>query len=400
MVRRDTDTVVVGMSGGVDSSVAAALLKEQGYRVMGICLDLHHGDGDEKKYGNGGISDARRVAKKIGIPLYVLNMKGFFEDRVINQTKMSYLSGETPNPCVICNRLVKFERLLSIAERIGAKLATGHYARIIRNTTGTVELHRAPHAKDQSYFLWVIPYENLHRIVFPLGAITKEETRELARRMCLPVSSKPESQDLCFDLRRESESHVGGGGFVSSRIPEKTGGLIIDDEGRIVGKHMGIEHFTIGQRKGLGLGLPEAYRVVDICREKNSVIVSKRGLPKVKRAFLRDMNYISENPPEVPVDGEVVTRYRKPPVRARLFSLARGKAVLEFEALEEPVAPGQSAVFYSGERLLAGGVATRMQVDERGDQIFRVANGSKAESFFGSGYGSFSAGVALNYPKR
>lgn len=356
-------TVAVAMSGGVDSSVAAAVLKERGRSVIGIGLQLVEEPGDGRAASRGccgsrELDDARRVAQAIDIPFYVLDFTDVFREHVIDYFVSSYLAGLTPNPCVPCNEVVKFDVLLEKAARLGADtLATGHYARIEKDArTGRYSLLKGiDAAKDQSYFLYSLSQEQLARAVFPMGGVSKDRTREKARELGLEVHDKPESQDICF---------VGPGGyaeFVSSRAGVAARpGPILDEAGRMLGTHKGLYHYTVGQRHGLGVSLPEPVYVVDIDPASNSITVAPgASLPRQEKVSLERVNYVTIEKPSGPIRVEAVTRYRKAPVPAVLLPGGRDTAVVEFDGLQEPTAPGQSVVLYEGDRALAGGVARR-----------------------------------------
>lgn len=356
IAKYNSPKVVVAMSGGVDSSVAAAILASYGFEVIGIGLDLrqNHKGGSRACCGDRDMLDARRVAQSLNIPFYVLNFRNIFAETVIDYARESYLRGETPNPCVVCNEKIKFSILLGIAEALGAPLlATGHYARIA-TSGGRLELRRAEHEKDQSYFLWPLSQEKLAKVIFPLGEIKKGETRKIARELGLKVHSKPESQDLCFDIRSCLEIRSN-----SWKNTNELSGPIKDEEGKEIGTHKGIQFYTIGQRKGLGLGLPEAHWVTNIDLRTRTITVSKKRPAARKTLLLEKVNYVSIEKPSCAIEVEAVTRYRKPPVQALLFPLEGEKAAIDFNKPEEPVSPGQSVVLYAGDTVLAGGVVSR-----------------------------------------
>ena len=347
--------IVVAMSGGVDSSVTAALLVEQGFEVVGITLQLYdHGAATQRKgacCAGQDIHDARQVAETLGIPHYVLDYESRFKRAVIDDFADAYARGETPIPCVRCNETVKFRDLLGTARDLGADaLATGHYVRRIEGKDGP-ELHRAAdESRDQSYFLFATTRAQLDFLRFPLGSLDKHATRDLARRFALPVAEKPDSQDICF----VPSGHYAG--LVERLRPGAIEpGEIVDQQGRILGEHNGVIHFTVGQRKGLGIASPEPLYVLRLEPETKRVIVGPREALGAKRVPIGDVNWLG---PTVPRDGLAVSvklRSAQPPVAARLFldEEGGGEAVLSEAALG--VAPGQACVVYQGTRVLGGG---------------------------------------------
>ena len=351
-----TGRVVVAMSGGVDSSVTAALLKRRGYDVVGVTLQLYDQGAAAKKKGaccaGQDIYDARRVAEKLAIPHYVLDYEARFRARVMEEFAASYAKGQTPIPCVRCNERIKFADLLDTVSELGADwLATGHYARTVEGTDGR-ELHRAADAaRDQSYFLFKTTRAQLDRVRFPLGELAKPDVRALAQELGLAVAAKPDSQDICF---------VPGGNY--ARVVErlKPGaaqpGEIVDMDGRVVGRHAGIIHFTVGQRKGLGLsGSEEPLFVLGLDAAQARVIVGPRSALAVRRIVLDEVNWLAAQPQAF--DCVVKVRSMRPPVRAHVFPGAGDGAIVEIAGAEEAVAPGQACVFYEacGTRVLGGG---------------------------------------------
>lgn len=351
--------VVVAMSGGVDSSVTAALLAEQGYDVVGVTLQLYdHG----QAVGRPGsccagqdIHDARNVADRLGIPHYVLDYESRFRSEVIEAFADSYARGETPIPCVQCNRTVKFRDLVATARDLGADaLATGHYARRVDGPNGA-ELHRAVDpARDQSYFLFATTRAQLDFLRFPLGGLPKDETRALARRFDLPVASKPDSQDICFVPSGRYAS------LVEKLRPEAAEpGEIVHVDGTALGEHRGIIHFTVGQRRGLGVGTGEPLYVVRLEPETRRVVVGPKAALATQRIALSGVNWLGEEP--IPVDGieaEVKLRSASKLVPATILPRAGG-ALAVLHRPEYGVAPGQACVVYAGARVLGGGWITR-----------------------------------------
>src|SRR5690348_15447813 len=347
--------VVVAMSGGVDSSVTAALLAEEGFEVVGITLQLYdHGAALARKgacCAGQDIYDAARVAERLGIPHYVLDYESRFRRDVIDDFADAYARGETPIPCVTCNQTVKFRDLLATAKDLGADaLATGHYVRRVDGPRGP-ELHRAADdSRDQSYFLFATTRAQLSFLRFPLGGLAKDETRALARRFDLPVAAKPDSQDICF---------VPSGDYATLIAKLRPGaaepGDIVDVAGRVLGTHPGVIHFTIGQRKGIGVSQAEPLYVVRLEPETRRVVVGPRAALGAERVALAHVNWLGEAPPADGLAVRVKLRSAQAPLKARLFlDGAGGGAVL----LDEPafgVAPGQACVVYDGTRLLGGG---------------------------------------------
>jgi len=347
--------VVVAMSGGVDSSVAAALLKREGYDVVGVTLQLYDQGAQAKRKGaccaGQDIYDARRVAEALGFAHYVLDYENRFRDRVIEDFADSYVRGETPIPCIRCNERVKFADLLVSARNLGADaLATGHYVRRVDGAAGP-ELHRAVDAsRDQSYFLFATTRAQLDYLRFPLGALEKCRVRALAAEFGLVVAEKPDSQDICF---------VPDGDYaklVARLRPEAARqGDIVDMEGRVLGRHAGVIHFTVGQRKGLGLsGNGEPLFVAALDAKNARVVVGPRECLRTRTITLKDTNWLTEAKPR---DCLVKVRSTRPGVPARVTPSADGGCTIEIPGGEDSVSPGQACVFYAedGSRVLGGG---------------------------------------------
>ena len=360
--------VVVAMSGGVDSSVTAALLAEQGYDVVGVTLQLYdHGAAVARKgacCAGQDIHDARRVADTVGIPHYVLDYESRFSEAVMDDFADSYLRGETPIPCVRCNQTVKFRDLLGTARDLGAEaLATGHYVRRVEGPAGP-ELHRAADpAKDQSYFLFATTAEQLAFLRFPLGGLTKPETRALAERFDLPVAAKPDSQDICF---------VPNGGYASVVEKLRPGavepGEIVDLDGRALGRHEGIIHFTIGQRRGIGIGGGDPLYVVRLEPESHRVVVGPKSALARDRVRIQALNWLESEPLAKAGEGpgcraQVKLRSAQPASSGAAFAMPGGGAEIVLDDPQHGIAPGQAAVLYDGDRVLGGGWITGAALD-------------------------------------
>ncbi len=348
------------MSGGVDSSVVAALLKEQGYDVVGITLQLYDYAGAMKKgacCAGQDIYDAKMVAEKIGIPHYVLDYESIFKNEVMEDFADSYLKGETPIPCVKCNQSVKFRDLFKVAKDLGADaLATGHYVRRVEGENGAEMHHAVDPTKDQSYFLFATTREQLDFIHFPLGGMTKEETRKHAERLALPVAVKPDSQDICF---------VPEGGYTKVIEKLRPGALdagdIVDMKGNIIGRHDGIINYTIGQRRGLGIAHTEPLYVVKLIPEKNQVMVGTVNDLLSQKVSIRSLNWIGNG--EKPNKGDEIWVKLRSTHKGAPATIIHANDNGEVEiALLEPqsaVTPGQACVMYKDSRVLGGGWITR-----------------------------------------
>ena len=366
--------IAVAMSGGVDSSAAAALLKEQGHELVGFTMQLWNQRRNINVDENGDplpsrccslddVYDARRVAEKLGFPFYVLNLEDDFERSVVEPFVQSYLSGETPIPCVACNSRLKFASLDRMALSLGCeKVATGHFARVEYDAAADrYRLFRGKnHWKDQSYFLWELNQEQLSRSLFPLGEMLKSDVRDIAREADLYTAEKQESQEICFvpdgkysefiDRYLEHEGR-------SSEMPE--GGAIVNTAGETVGAHSGIHRYTIGQRRGLGIANEKPLYVVQIERAKNQIIVGEANELEAIEFIASGVNWVAFDEPTVPVRAEVKIRYRHDPAMATLTALPDSRAMIRFDEPQRAITPGQATIFYNGDEVVGGGWIVR-----------------------------------------
>jgi tRNA-specific 2-thiouridylase len=365
--------IVVAMSGGVDSSVAAALLAEQGHDVIGVSMQLYPSTPRDEAVGlvvgrSGQVTnavekwgtcctmddlhDARRVAATIGIPHYIVNFESQFGEHVISNFVREYVSGRTPIPCSHCNSDLKFAELLDRAKAYDAEqLATGHYARVVRDHSGRYRLYRgADNSKDQTYFLFSLTQDQLGRAAFPVGHLDKDSVREHARRLNLHVTSKPDSQEICFVPDGDYAA------FVERQAPEAARpGTIVDHAGRVVGTHAGVHRFTIGQRKGLGLSSTEPLYVLEIKPQSAQVVVGGRDALGRTQLTASEVNWISGVAPTDWLRVSAQIRHRHSAAPAKVQSTDEGRAELEFDTPQTAITPGQAVVFYDGDEVLGGG---------------------------------------------
>jgi len=355
MIPAPGDRIVVGMSGGVDSSLAAALLKDQGYQVIGVMLRLWSDPGTLNRCcAPDAVLEARQVAGQLGIPFYVIDAKDAFYQSVVEPFINAYQEGETPNPCLRCNRLIRWNFLLTRARALGAEfIATGHYARLQRLPTGEVQLLRSrDRKKDQSYFLHVLTQDDLQRTVFPLADLSKAQVRQLAAEKNLSAAERPDSQDLCF---------VGQGGDYREFLRQADPGMlvsgpIVNFEGEQLGEHNGLANYTIGQRKGLGISGKEPYYVARKDPAKNVLFVGYKDQLGKSHFTTHQVNWISGNAPDEAFRAQIKTRYQSTAVPGSVTPQEDLSSRVQLDEILPDITPGQAAVFYQDEVCLGGGI--------------------------------------------
>lgn len=349
--------VVVGMSGGVDSSVAAYLLKEQGYDVIGVTMQVWQED-KEYEQNEGGccslsaVEDARRVAYKLEIPFYVWNFRDTFRENVIDYFIDEYLEGRTPNPCIVCNKLIKFDLLMQKAMAIGAEyIATGHYAKII-NEAGRFHLKKsADDKKDQTYALYNLTQFQLQHTLMPCGAYSKTRIREIAKELGLEVHNKKDSQEICFVSDNDH------GGYIKDKVPQKVKeGNFVDKYGNVLGRHKGIVYYTIGQRKGLGIALGVPVFVTDINPYTNEIVLGSEEDIFKTSLIAKNLNFIPFDKLDSEISVTAKVRYSAKPAEAKLIPISEDKVKVIFEQKQRAITKGQSVVFYNGNHVVGGGI--------------------------------------------
>jgi tRNA-uridine 2-sulfurtransferase len=370
----NSETIAVAMSGGVDSSAVAAMLRAEGHNVIGLTMQLWnqrrlagHEGMPESVQGRccsiDDVYDARRVAETLGIPYYVVNHEERFERDVVRPFVEEYLAGRTPIPCSLCNNHLKFDQLLIVAQQIGAdKIATGHYAQVVFDEQlGRWLLKRpADKSKDQTYFLFGLTQEQLSRTLFPLGGMTKPEVRELARKHSLAIAEKPDSQEICFvpggDYKRFLEAYLSEQGDTPTEIAgEMVGGEMVTTDGKVIGEHAGVHNFTIGQRKGLGVATGSPLYVIQIKNDTRQVVVGKDEELYSRILRARRVNLISTTELREPMRVAVKIRHRHQPAPATIESAGPDEVHVTFDEPQRALTPGQAAVFYDGEIVVGGG---------------------------------------------
>jgi len=347
--------VAVAMSGGVDSSVAAALLVEQGYEVLGIMLRLWSEPGSESTNRcctPDAMAQAKRVCAQLGIPFYTIDAQDVFYNQVVEYFVDGYTQGITPNPCLRCNRHIRWEFLLNHALAFGSQfMATGHYARLSTGSNRIQLMKAVDEGKDQSYVLHVLNQEQLSKAVFPLGDYSKSEIRQLARELELPVADRPESQDLCFLGDGDYREFLG-----RNSKQNQPGGLILNSQGEFLGNHDGLARYTIGQRRGLGLSSPIPLYVLEKDQSRDVLIVGSKDDLDREKLFANGVNWVSIEPPRNPIQAKVKIRYKSNDESATIYPTQSESVEVKFDQKVKGITPGQAAVFYQDDICLGGGI--------------------------------------------
>jgi tRNA-specific 2-thiouridylase len=355
----EQQVIAVAMSGGVDSSTAAALLVHQGFRAFGVMMKLwatHYDQGfpQNLRSSRDAVEDARRVCDLLGIPFHLVNLEDEFKARVVDYFCDTYADGRTPNPCLVCNREIKFGALWRVASDLGAqRLATGHYARVRRQNGHYRLLRGVDTEKDQSYVLYMLSQEQLAKALFPLGNLTKARVRAMAAHYELPVADKMESQDVCFISDGDYRA------FVARQRPEAAQpGPILDLKGNVLGRHRGLAFYTVGQRQGLGIAAPHPLYVTSIDMLRNALVVGPKQAVFQSELLAEQVHYIAGSQPPGPVRITAKIRYKAPEASAELIPLPEDRARVVFEQAQAAITPGQGVVFYQEDLVLGGGIIT------------------------------------------
>jgi len=361
------ETIAVAMSGGVDSSVVAGLLQRQGERVIGLTMQLWNQRRLPEIAPSGptgrccsidDVYDARHVAQHLGIPYYVVNFEDRFEQQVVKPFVDEYLAGRTPIPCTLCNNFIKFDQFLEMADGVGAsRIATGHYARILWNPdSGRWEMRcSADRSKDQTYFLFGLTQGQLARTLFPLGAYEKWHVRELARELGIPTAEKPDSQEICFVPNGDYAAFIDAYFREQGIGAEDTRGELVTADGRVVGEHSGVHHFTVGQRRGIGIAAGEPLYVIATEPITRRVVIGRNDALLRATMLVKDVNWISIAPPAATIRGEIKIRNKHAAASATITPVTSTRVEVHFDEPQRAVTPGQGAVFYSGDLVLGGG---------------------------------------------